>query len=138
MKLRDEHNFMICPFNNISSGRNYSVGKVRVLTSKRRWTNEIVNVLANGITYTVGVVDKILSPIEIVNVFANGITYTVGVVEYTDDWSPFKLLSFDKVESESDDDGEEIDDEDQAEKEDFVSDTYMHEDEEVEEGEFKP
>ncbi|KAL4576222.1 hypothetical protein LXL04_012313 [Taraxacum kok-saghyz] len=111
LHLWDEQNFtaiasrfgrIVSPFDNISHRRDYSMGKVGVLTSEQKWINEEITVKAGGIEYK------------------------VGIVEYTDDWSPFKPLPFDKV--------EESDEEDQNEE--AVSDTWM--DEEPEEGEIRP
>ncbi|CAH1415580.1 unnamed protein product [Lactuca virosa] len=90
LQLWEENNFSIIasrygkvlnPFDGISNRRDYSMGKVSVLTSTRRWINDEI----------------------IVN--SNGCEFKVGVVEYTDDRSPFKPAPFDKV-----DDSEEEDD----------------------------
>ncbi|KAI3522082.1 hypothetical protein L1887_11561 [Cichorium endivia] len=51
---------------NIQNRRDFSMGKVGTLTSKRKWINEEVTITANGDSFI------------------------LGVVEYTDDWSPFK------------------------------------------------
>lgn len=89
----DEENFsliasrfgkVINPFDSISSRRDYSMGKVGILTTRKTWINEDVT-------------------IEVSNT-----KYKVGVVEYTDDWSPFKPVPFDKVE-ESNDEEEDYD-----------------------------
>ncbi|KAL4562130.1 hypothetical protein LXL04_034324 [Taraxacum kok-saghyz] len=83
LDLWDKNNFFIIaskygrvinPFDNIDSRRDNSMGKVGVLTSSRRWINEEITISANW------------------NMF------WIGVVEYTDDWSPFKPVPFDKVE----------------------------------------
>ncbi|CAI9292527.1 unnamed protein product [Lactuca saligna] len=89
--------------------RDYSMGKVGIITSARRWINEEVKVSAGG---------------EII---------CVGVVEYTDDWSPFMPLQFDKtIESDEEDDTEETDDED------GISETWMQENDVVpEDGEYR-
>lgn len=77
LPLWDENNFskiasrfgkVIATFDNISTRRDYSMGKIGVLKSNRKWINE-----------------------EII-VQENGVNYRVGVVEYTEDWSPFKPL----------------------------------------------
>ncbi|CAH1416883.1 unnamed protein product [Lactuca virosa] len=90
LQLWEENNFSIIasryckvlnPFDGISNRRDYSMGKVGVLTSVRRWINDEITVNSNGSEFK------------------------VGVVEYTDDWSPFKSAPFDKV-----DDSEEEDD----------------------------
>ncbi|KAI3518329.1 hypothetical protein L1887_06934 [Cichorium endivia] len=112
LKLWDETNFskiaerfgkVINPFNEISSRSDFSMGKVGVLTSKRTWINEDIKVLAGGTEYT------------------------VGIVEYTDDWSPFYPLPFDKVEEDDD-------------SEDGISDTWAenNENNDREEGEIRP
>ncbi|CAH1416427.1 unnamed protein product [Lactuca virosa] len=90
LNLLDKSNFsamgrfgrVINPFDGIRNCRDYSMGKVGVLTSKMTWINEEITIIAGGETIT------------------------VGVVEYTDDWSPFKPLPFDKVEEESVDEDE--------------------------------
>ncbi|CAH1424787.1 unnamed protein product [Lactuca virosa] len=66
---------------------------------------------------------------------SNGKEFQVGVVEYTDYWSPFKPVPFNKVE-ESDVDEADEDGEDTA----GISDTWMGEDENEpeEDGEFCP
>lgn len=95
---------VISPFDNIANRRDYSMGKVGVITSNRKWINEELTIISNGVEYK------------------------VGVVEYTDDWSPFKPLPFDKVE-EYDDDEEDVE---------GISETWMgEENEEPEEGEIK-
>ncbi|KAI3499764.1 hypothetical protein L1887_35573 [Cichorium endivia] len=111
--LWDEENFsciagkfgkVVNPFDYINNRSDWSMDKVGVLTSRRSWINEELNVLADG---------------EV---------FRIGIVEYTDDWSPFKPLSFDKmVESDDDDDDSE-----------GVSDTWLNEEDEPEEGEFIP
>ncbi|KAI3495313.1 hypothetical protein L1887_37600 [Cichorium endivia] len=60
-------------------------------------------------------------------------TYTVGVVEFTDDWSPFCPLPFDKVEEDTLSD--ESDDSDEG-----ISNTWMpdNQEDEEEEGEIRP
>lgn len=99
---------VINPFSHIITRRDFSMGKVGVLTTEKRWINETVNIMADGISFT------------------------VGVVEYTDDWSPFHPVPFDKVVEESEDE-EETENEDD---EDGISDTYMQDDaNEPEEGE---
>ncbi|KAI3699390.1 hypothetical protein L2E82_43663 [Cichorium intybus] len=58
--------------------------------------------------------------------------FTVGVVEYTDDWSPFHPLPFDKVEEDNDESDED--------DEDGISDTWENpigDDQEFEEGEIR-
>ncbi|KAI3511061.1 hypothetical protein L1887_18204 [Cichorium endivia] len=68
---------------------------------------------------------------------AGGESFKIGVVEYTDDWSPFKPCSFDKV-VESDDEEQEEETDDDSEG---VSDTWManmQDDDAVEDGEFRP
>ncbi|KAI3751227.1 hypothetical protein L2E82_22275 [Cichorium intybus] len=116
LKLWDESNFsliasrfgkVISPFDYISNRRDYSMGKVGVLTSEKKWINEEVTIKSNGMEYR------------------------VGVVEYTDDWSPFKPVPFDKVEESEDEEEEDVD---------GVSDTWMEEVEieQEEEGEFRP
>ncbi|CAH1450255.1 unnamed protein product [Lactuca virosa] len=111
LALWDENNFstiarrfgkVINPFDNISTRRDYSMGMVGVITSARKWINEEITIVADGVEYQ------------------------VGVVKYTDDWSPFKPIPFDKV--------EESDDEEDIEG---VSDTWMAV-EEQEEGDFRP
>ncbi|KAI3516229.1 hypothetical protein L1887_15140 [Cichorium endivia] len=68
---------------------------------------------------------------EVVTVTANGLVFQVGVVEYTDDWSPFKTCSHDKNNM--------LDDEDDIDDSDGVSDTWANmEEKEAEEGEFIP
>ncbi|KAL4592392.1 hypothetical protein LXL04_005384 [Taraxacum kok-saghyz] len=100
---------VICPFDNISTRRDYSMGKVGVITSARTWINTVATIKVEGQEFQ------------------------VGVVEYTDDWSPFKPAQFDKVE-ESDEE-----EEDGGEDDDGVSDTWMADKEdEPEEGEFRP
>lgn len=49
------------------------MGKVGVLTSEKKWINDQTTVCANG---------------EI---------FSIGVVEYTDNWSPFHPVPYDKV-----------------------------------------
>lgn len=89
------------PFDNISTRRDYFMGKVGIITTSKRWINEKVTVSAGGTIFR------------------------VGVVEYTDDWSPFTPMPFDKtVESDEEDDKYETDDED------VVSETWMQEDKE--------
>ncbi|CAH1423580.1 unnamed protein product [Lactuca virosa] len=96
---------VINPFDNINNRRDYSMGKVDVLTSKRRWINEQITIKPDGRTYQ------------------------IGVVEYTDDWSPFKLVPFDKLEEDS---------EDESDDDEGVLDTWMQEeDNKEEEGEFR-
>ncbi|CAI9302488.1 unnamed protein product [Lactuca saligna] len=60
------------------------MGKVVVLTSNIKWINEEISIIADEVEYR------------------------IGIVEYTDDWSVFKPLLFDKV-KESDDEEEEVD-----------------------------
>ncbi|KAI3496581.1 hypothetical protein L1887_38946 [Cichorium endivia] len=118
LELWDEVNFssiagkfgkVTNPFDFILNRSDWSMGKVGVLTSRRRWINEEVTVTVEGKMYQ------------------------VGVVEYTDDWSPFKQCPFDRtVESEEEDDGEDDDSE-------AISDTRVNVDEdEHEDGEFRP
>lgn len=87
LTLWDEDNFsniarrygrVVSPFDNISNRMDYSMGKVGVITSERKWINDEITIIANGVKYRVGIVD------------------------YTDDWSPFKPLPFDKVEESND------------------------------------
>ncbi|KAI3516981.1 hypothetical protein L1887_16180 [Cichorium endivia] len=84
------------------------MGKVGVITSRRKWINE-----------------------EIV-VFAAGQIYRIGVVEYTDDWSPFRACPYDKA--ISDDEEDDVDDDSEAISKTWVN---MEEDE-PEEGEIHP
>ncbi|CAH1447997.1 unnamed protein product [Lactuca virosa] len=84
----------------IITKRDFSMGKVGVLTTEKRWINETVNIMADGISFT------------------------VGVVEYIDDWSPFHPVPFDKVVEESEDEAETKNEDD----EDRISDTYMQDD----------
>lgn len=90
------------------------MGKVGILTSRTKWINEEVTIMADG---------KII---------------IVGVVEYTDDWSPFRPLPFDKVEEESDEDEIDVDEDD--EEVERVLNTWMGEyhNSEKEDGEFWP
>ncbi|CAH1437071.1 unnamed protein product [Lactuca virosa] len=114
LNLWDEQNFslivskfgrVISPFDNIANRRDYSMGKVGVITSNRKWINEELMINSNGVEYK------------------------VGVVEYTDEWTPFKPLPFDKVE-DSDDDEEDVE---------GISETWMEEEnDEPEEGEIRP
>ncbi|KAI3513672.1 hypothetical protein L1887_21009 [Cichorium endivia] len=86
------------------------MGKVGVLTSRRKWINEELTVEANGKSYK------------------------IGVVEYTDDWSLFRECPFDKTKNF--DDEEDVDDEEDS---DGISDTWVGMDEdEPEEGEIIP
>lgn len=62
---------------------------------------------------------------EEVTIMVDGKMYKVGVVEYTDDWSPFHPATFNKAEKESDEDMNDIEEEDY---EDGVSETWMMED----------
>ncbi|CAI9288526.1 unnamed protein product [Lactuca saligna] len=66
--------------------RDYSMDKVGVLTSTRRWINEEITINSNGQEFK------------------------IGVMEYMDDWSLFKPTLFDKVEesNEEEDDQEGI------------------------------
>ncbi|KAI3517604.1 hypothetical protein L1887_16819 [Cichorium endivia] len=73
---------VINPFDDIINRSDLSMGKVGIITSRRRWINEEVSVVADN---------KI---------------FNVGVVEYTDDWSPFAPCSFDKVEEDETDGSE--------------------------------
>ncbi|CAI9300227.1 unnamed protein product [Lactuca saligna] len=91
---------VINPFSHIITRRDFSMGNVGVLTTKKRWINETVNIMADGISFM------------------------VGVVEYTDDWSPFHPVPFDKVVEESEDEEETKNEDD----EDGISDTYMQDD----------
>ncbi|CAI9283159.1 unnamed protein product [Lactuca saligna] len=119
IQLWEEENFnliaqrfgrVINPFSHIITRRHFSMGKVGVLTTEKRWINETINIMADDISVT------------------------IGVVEYTDDWSPFHPVSFDKVVEESEDE-EETENEDD---EDRISDTYMQDDaNEPEEGEIR-
>lgn len=62
---------------------------------------------------------------------AAGQTHRIGVVEYTDDWSPFQPLPFDKTVSHDEDD--DMDDDTEA-----IFDTWANmEEEEPEEGEIR-
>ncbi|CAH1421958.1 unnamed protein product [Lactuca virosa] len=123
LRLWEEENFtmiagslgkVIAPFNEISKRRDYSMGKVGILTSRTKWINEEVTIIADG---------KII---------------IVGVMEYTDDWSPFRPLPFDKVEEESDKDEIDVDEDD--DEVEGVSDTWMGEynNSKKEDGEFWP
>ncbi|CAI9285547.1 unnamed protein product [Lactuca saligna] len=120
LNLWDEDNFkliasrfgkVINPFDNIYGRRDYSMGKVGILTSEKYWINSEVTMKSNGKEFQ------------------------VGVVEYNDDWSPFKPVPFDKVE-ESDVDEAVEDEEDTV----GISDTWMgeEENESEEDGEFRP
>ncbi|CAH1442453.1 unnamed protein product [Lactuca virosa] len=91
LKLWDEENFnliasrfgrVINPFDGIGNRRDYSMGKVGVLTSEKKWINEEITITADDVKHQ------------------------IGVVEYTDDWSPFKPVPFDKVDDDSDDEGD--------------------------------
>ncbi|KAI3518074.1 hypothetical protein L1887_06449 [Cichorium endivia] len=118
LRLWDEDNFskiagnfgrVVNPFDGICNRRDLSMGKVGVVTSRRTWINEELQVDAGG---------KL---------------FKVGVIEYTDDWSPFRECPFDNT-VESDDETEEVEDEDS----DGISDTWVGMEEEPEEGEFIP
>ncbi|KAI3511296.1 hypothetical protein L1887_18445 [Cichorium endivia] len=86
------------------------MGKVGILTSSKRWINEEITVTANGEAFG------------------------IGIVEYTDDWSPFKPCPFDRT-VQSEDEEEDGDSEDS----DGISDTWNQcNEEELEDGEFKP
>ncbi|CAH1443817.1 unnamed protein product [Lactuca virosa] len=85
LKLWDEVNFnliaerfgrVVSPFDCIRNRRDYSMGKVGVLTSEKRWINQQITIIAAGVNYQ------------------------IGVVEYTNNWSPFKPAPFDQVEEE--------------------------------------
>ncbi|CAH1448572.1 unnamed protein product [Lactuca virosa] len=89
LQLWEENNFSIIasrygkvlnPFDGISNRRDYSMRKVGVFTSARRWINEEITVNSNGCEFK------------------------VGIVEYTDDWSPFKPAPFDKVDHSEEED----------------------------------
>ncbi|CAH1427404.1 unnamed protein product [Lactuca virosa] len=79
LHLWDEENFnviagrfgrIVTLFNKLFTRRDYSMGKVGVLMSERKWINTEVNVVADGKTYK------------------------IGVVEFIDDWSPsFKFFN---------------------------------------------
>ncbi|KAI3523154.1 hypothetical protein L1887_01211 [Cichorium endivia] len=80
--LWDEENFskivssfgrVINPFDDIKHRSDPFMGKAIIITTRRRWINEEVQVSAHGKTFS------------------------VGVVEYTDDRSPFVPCLFDKV-----------------------------------------
>ncbi|CAH1438297.1 unnamed protein product [Lactuca virosa] len=89
----------------LANRRDYSMGKVGVLTSSRRWINEEITINSNGQEFK------------------------VGVVEYTDEWSPFKPTTFDKVDEHDEDDN----------NTEGISETWMEEEtEEPEEGEIRP
>ncbi|CAH1445351.1 unnamed protein product [Lactuca virosa] len=112
LHLWDEKNFsliagrfgrVIAPFNKLSTRRDYSVGKVGVLTSQLKWINEVVSISVDG---------------KLIN---------VGIVEYTDDWSPFHPAPFDKVEEDSDDEVVEEVESDEDASEEGVSETWMEE-----------
>ncbi|CAH1448108.1 unnamed protein product [Lactuca virosa] len=119
LRLWDEDNFsaiasrfgrVIYPFDGIHNRRDYSMGKVGVLTSKTNWINDEVKITADGKTLA------------------------IGVVEYTDDWSPFKPLPFDKVKEYSDE--ENVDDEEDDDG--GISDTWIQEENnELEDGEIR-
>ncbi|CAH1452516.1 unnamed protein product [Lactuca virosa] len=70
---------------------------------------------------------------------ADGKEYTIGIVEYTDDWSPFHPAPFDKVEVNSDEEGNDTDEGDDVDEEDGISDTWMGQDDnDIEDGEIPP
>lgn len=113
LQLWDERNFsliakrsgrVVAPFNEIAQQRDYSMGKIGIPTSQRSWINDQVTIIVDGKTYN------------------------IGVVEYTDDWSPFHRVPFDKVEDESEDDSD-VDDlsNDDDEEEEAVSETWVME-----------
>ncbi|KAI3496778.1 hypothetical protein L1887_39153 [Cichorium endivia] len=92
--LWDEKNFSIIaakfgmvinPFDFILNRDDWSMGKVGILTSRKKWINEEITVMANNENFQ------------------------IGVVEYTDG-SPFKPCPFDKMDSSED--GAEDDDQD--------------------------
>lgn len=71
-------------FDSIATTRDYYMGKVGILTTRRTWINEEITIKVSDVEYR------------------------VGVVEYMDDLSPFNPTSFDKVEeSEEEEDHEE-------------------------------
>ncbi|CAH1412514.1 unnamed protein product [Lactuca virosa] len=125
LRLWDEENFniidgrfgrIVSPFNKLYTRRDFSMEKVSVLTSERKWINTEVTVVADGKTYK------------------------IGVVEYTDDWSPFLPAPFDKVDEESGEEGEEVvdDSSENDEEEDGISDTWMGDQyDDTEEGEIR-
>lgn len=80
------------------------MGKIGIPTSQRSWINDQVTIIVDGKTYN------------------------IGVVEYTDDWSPFHRVPFEKVEDESEDDSD-VDDlsNDDDEEEEAVSETWVME-----------
>lgn len=82
-RIASRYGKVINPFDGIANRRDYSTGKVGVLTPSRRWINEEIRINSNGQEFR------------------------IEVVEYTDDWSPFKPASFDKV-VESEDDDEDL------------------------------
>lgn len=98
---------VIIPFDNIHDKRDFSVGKVGVITTIKTWINEEIQISVDGAIYV------------------------VGVVEYSEDWTPFNLCHSDKDANESDSD---IGVEDGVEE--GISDTWLHDnDNELEEGE---
>ncbi|CAH1447673.1 unnamed protein product [Lactuca virosa] len=118
LRLFDEENFskiagrfgkVISPFDKIRTRRGYSMGKVGVITSQRKWINEEISIMADG-KY-----------------------YKLGVVEYTDDCSPFHPLPFDKVVEDSDED--EIGSSEEESDDEGVLETWIGENTEAEEGE---
>ncbi|CAH1423988.1 unnamed protein product [Lactuca virosa] len=128
-KLWGEDNFstivsnygrVISPFSDIRNRRDYSMGKVGVLTLEKKWINDQTTACAN---------DEIFS---------------IGVVEYTDDWSPFHLVPYEKVDDESDKEDEEGDETEVEEDDDAdegISDTWLggqNQIEDMKEGEITP
>ncbi|KAL7586309.1 hypothetical protein Lser_V15G39777 [Lactuca serriola] len=96
------------------------MGKVGVLTSERKWINDQTKV------------------------YANGEVFSIGVVEYTDGWSPFHPIPYDKVDDDSnideDVEGKTVVDDDEDE-DDGISDTWIggpNQTEDMEEGEIMP
>ena len=93
---------------NTHNKRDLSMGKVGVITSRKKWVNEEFQINVDG---------------EL---------HSVRVVEYTDDWLSFKPCLFEKMAGKYDSKDSEGKDEDEG-----VSDTLMHKDDnEIEEGEF--
>ncbi|CAH1439350.1 unnamed protein product [Lactuca virosa] len=123
LRLWDEENFYVIvdrfrrviePFDKIFSRKDYSIGKVSVLTSFKNKINEEMAITVERKTFT------------------------VGVVKHINDWSPFHPVSLNKFEEESDGDDVDVDDI-EAEEEDDISDTWMEAGiNDLEEGEIHP
>ncbi|CAI9283927.1 unnamed protein product [Lactuca saligna] len=122
-KIACNYGRVISPFSEIRNIRDCSMGKVGVLTSKRRWINDQTTV------------------------YVNGEVFSIGVVEYTDDWSPFYPVPYDRVDDDSNNDEDKegqtvVEDDDEVDdEEDGISDTWIggqNQTEDMEEGEILP